>query len=102
MRDDATLERDPQVAARLEMRALEKMAATLCEHTRQLMAAARRRGVLDTREAKLQVDVFVERSAQASELLRAVAAPVQESRIARLQQLVEALHVSRSYFLGLG
>lgn len=96
-----TLQRDPRVVARLEMNALEKMARALCEHTQQLLAAARTRGALHTREASLQVEVFAERCAKAGELLQAADAPAQESRIARLQQLVEALACSREYFRGL-
>lgn len=98
---DATLLRDPGVVASLEMRALEKMARALCEHTRQIAAAAGTRGALGTREAKLQVEVFAERCAQAAALLEVADPPVQESRIARLQQLVEALELSRRYFRGL-
>ena len=96
-----TLHRDPLVLARLEARALERMARALCEHSRQLLAAARARGALRSREANLQVEVFAERCAQAGELLQAVEAPVQESRTARLEKLVSALESSRGYFRGL-
>jgi len=96
-----TLERDPQLLARLEARALERMARVLCEHARQLLAAARARGALATREANFQVEVFAERCAQAGELLRAAESPVQESRIARLEKVVSALECSRGYFKGL-
>jgi hypothetical protein len=99
--DTQTLRRDPLVLARLEARALEKMARALCEHSRQLLAAARARGALASREANLQVEVFAERCAQAGELLQAADAPVQESRIARLEKLVSALECSRGYFKGL-
>jgi len=96
-----TLHKDPLVLARLEARALERMARALCEHSRQLLAAARARGALRSREANLQVEVFVERCAEAGELLRAVDVPVQESRTARLEKLVSALECSRGYFRGL-
>lgn len=96
--DTQTLQRDPQVLAHLEARALEKMARALCEHSRQLLAAARARGALRSREANLQVEVFTERCAQAGELLQAVDAPAKESRIARLEQLVSALECSCGYF----
>ena len=96
--DTPALQRDPLVLARLEMQALEKMARALCEHSRQLLAAARARGALRSREAGLQVEVFAERSAQAGELLGAVDEPVKESRIARLERLVNALECSREYF----
>jgi hypothetical protein len=76
------------------------MASALCEHSRQLLAAARARGALASREAKLQMEVFTERCAQAGELLQADA-PVQESRTARLEKLVSALECSRGYFRGL-
>lgn len=99
--DTQTLQRDPMVLARLEARALERMARALCEHSRQLLAAARTRGALSSREANLQVEVFAERCTQAGELLEAVDAPVQESRIARLEKLVSALECSRGYFRGL-
>ncbi|MET0291363.1 MAG: hypothetical protein ABW136_03295 [Steroidobacteraceae bacterium] len=95
------LEKDPLVVARLEARALERMARALCEHSRQLLAAARDRGVLGSREANFQVEVFSERCAQAGELLQVADAPVQESRIARLEKLVNALECSRGYFRAL-
>ncbi len=99
--DTLTFQRDPAVVAHLEARALERMAHVLCEHSRQLLAAARERGALRSREADLQVEVFAERCAQASELLQAADAPVRESRIARLEKLVNALECSRGYFRGL-
>lgn len=97
----STLQRDPQVVAHLELRALEKMARALCEHSRQLLARARERGALSSREASFQVEVFAERCAQAGELLKVENAPVQESRIARFEKLVGALECSRGYFKGL-
>ncbi|MEP7312698.1 MAG: hypothetical protein ABI859_08945 [Pseudomonadota bacterium] len=99
--DTQTLQRDPLVLAHLEARALEAMARALCEHSRQLLAAARARGALSSREANFQVEVFAERCTQAGELLQGVDSPVQESRIARLENLVNALECSRGYFRGL-
>jgi hypothetical protein len=96
--DTQTLQKDPMVLASLEARALERMARALCEHSRQLLAAARTRGALSSREANLQVEVFAERCTQAGELLGVADAPVQESRIARLEKLVNALECSRGYF----
>jgi len=96
-----TLQRDPQLLASLEARALERMARASCEHSRQLLAAARARGALNSREAVFQVDVFTERCAQVGELLKAAEAPVRESRIARLEKLVSALECSRGYFRSL-
>lgn len=92
------LQRDPQILARLEMVALEKMARALCEQSQQLLVAARARGALGSREAGFQVEAFVERQAQAGELLSSGDAPVQEARIARLERLVSALECSRGYF----
>ena len=99
--DTSTLQKDPLVLAHLEARALERMARALCEHSRQLLAAARARGVLRSREANLQVEGFAERCAQVGELLKAVDAPVQETRTARLEKLVSALECSRGYFRSL-
>lgn len=96
--DTHTLQEDPQVLASLEARALERMARALCEHSKQLLAAARTRGALGSREASLQVEVFAERCNQVGELLETDAAPVQESRLARLEKLVGALECSRGYF----
>lgn len=99
--DTQALQRDPLVVASLEARALERMARALCEHSRQLLAAARARGALTSREANLQVEVFAERCTQAGELLQSVDMPVQESRIAKLEKLIRALECSRGYFSGL-
>jgi hypothetical protein len=99
--DTQTLQRDPVVLARLEAHALERMARALCEHSRQLLAAARERGALGSREASFQVEVFAERCAEVGQLLEAGDSPVRESRIARLEKLVNALECSRGYFRGL-
>jgi hypothetical protein len=96
--DTQILQKDPLVLASLEARALERMARALCEHSRQLLAAARTRGALGSREANLQVEVFTERCNQVGELLKADEAPAQESRLAKLEKLVGALECSRGYF----
>ncbi len=96
-----TFLRDPAVVAELEMNALEKMARVLCEHSSQLLSDVRARGALDSREASFQVEVFAERCAQAGELLKVADAPVKETRIARLEKLVNALECSRGYFKSL-
>lgn len=88
--------------ASLEMRALEKMLRVLCEHTQQLVAAARERGLLGSREARLQAEAFAERCAQARQLLGAASGGVHETRLSRLEKLVEALHCSRDYFMNAG
>lgn len=95
------LNQDPDCTARLEQRALEKMACALCEHSQRLLAQARARGVLQSREADFQVEVFAERRAQVGRLLDAPAAGPDESRMARLEQLVTALECSRGYFRNL-
>ncbi len=89
---------DFETTARLELRALERMARALCEHTEQLTSEARTRGALGSREASLQLLVFDERRTQAMQLLDA---PVrcQETQIARLERIVEALSCSREFFL---
>jgi hypothetical protein len=92
---------DPESTARLEQRALEKMASALCEHAQGLLARARSRGVLKSREADFQVQVFAERQQQVGKLLQAPASSPDESRMARLEQLVSALECSRGYFRNL-
>jgi hypothetical protein len=96
--DALTLQKDPLVLANLEARALERMARALCEHSKQLLATARERGALGSREASFQVEVFAERCTQAGELLEAGEVPAQESRLAKLERLVNALECSRGYF----
>ncbi|MET0280652.1 MAG: hypothetical protein ABW278_05930 [Steroidobacteraceae bacterium] len=92
---------DPESTARLEQRALEKMASALCEHSQRLLAGARSRGVLKSREANFQVQAFAERQEQVGRLLQAPASGPDESRMARLEQLVSALECSRGYFRNL-
>jgi len=84
----------------LELRALEKMIGALCAHTESLAHAARSSGKLASREARLQLEAFTERRAKARELLAAQTTESLEIRLARLEQLVEALDCSRSYFRG--
>lgn len=96
----AVLDQDPDVTARLELHALERMVRALCEHTEQLLAEARARGALESREADLQMLAFGERRTEAMRLLDSTASGWTESRIARLEQLVKALDCSRAFFLG--
>ena len=85
--------------ARLERRALEKMAATLCEDVDRLVEAAREQGVLESREGMLQAEAFRERRAQAMTLLETPRPEPHEVRISRLEKMIEALTSSRQYFL---
>ncbi len=89
---------DGEATARLEQQALEKMARVLCDHTQQLASDARSRGVLGSREASLQEQVFAERRQQALQLLEAAAPRSDESRMARLEKLIQALQFSHTLF----
>ncbi len=91
--------RDAQETATLEQRALEKLARVLCSHTQQLAQSARTRGALQSREAGLQSEVFAERYAQVMSLLDRAAPPVDESRMARLERLIQGIQFSRHYFM---
>lgn len=95
-----SLDADRESVALLEARALEKMARALREHSRQLLEAAEVRDGLGSREAKLQVRAFAERCAQADALLEGDDERPSESRLARLEKLVNALECSRAYFRG--
>lgn len=92
---------DREATARLEQQALEKLARVLCDHTQQLASDARSRGALGSREASLQAQVFAERREQALQLLDATAPRIDETRMARLEKLIQALQFSRSYFLNI-
>jgi hypothetical protein len=93
------INKDAEVTASLEQRALEKLAMVLCSHTQQLALAARSRGALRSREASLQTEVFAERHAQVMSLLDKDAAKVDEPRMARLEKLIESIQFSRHYFM---
>jgi hypothetical protein len=95
------LNQDADITARLEQRALERMVRALCEHAQRLLAVARSRGALASREAGFQVEVFAERRAQVGQLLDAPSNGRDESRMARLEQLAMALECSRGYFRNL-
>lgn len=88
---------DVEITERLELRALEKMTSALCRHIELLTREARRRGRLASREDDFQLQAFDERRTQAEQLLESTAEP-NEMRIARLEQLVNALDCSRDYF----
>lgn len=86
--------------AQLEQRALEKMVAALCKDVERLTDAASSRGALESREASLQSQAFVERRTQAMDLLDDPRSEPREMRITRLEKMVEALTSSRDFFLG--
>ena len=90
---------DVQVRDSLEQRALEKLARVLCNHTQQLAIEAFSRGALGTREASLQAEVFAERYTEVMNLLETRAPAVDESRMARLQRLIDGIQFSRQYFM---
>jgi hypothetical protein len=89
---------DAETTANLEFRVFRKRARALCEHTWQLVAAARSRGALQSREARLQVEVFAERRVQVLQLLLKGSAKIDESRLARLEKLIAAILLSHAYF----
>lgn len=89
---------NPETTARLELRALEKMIGVLCEHTEKLSDDVRARGKGASRETDFQLQAFDERRMQALEVLSLQTREPCETRIARLEKLVEALDCSRTYF----
>jgi hypothetical protein len=89
---------DGDVTAELELNALERMIAVLCEATERLTREARTRGELTSREADLQLQAFAERRTEALALLKEPTHEPSQIRIARLERLVNALDCSRSYF----
>ncbi len=92
--DDAT--------AQLELQALEKMVAALCEDVERLTREAGSRGALGSREADFQSQAFAERRTQALDLLHAERPEPCEIRITRLEKMVQALTSSREYFRAIG
>jgi hypothetical protein len=90
---------DAVVRDSLEQRALEKLALVLCNHTQQLAIAAYSRGALRSREASLQAEVFAERYTEVMSLLDTKAPPVDESRMARLERLIDGIQFCRNYFM---
>jgi hypothetical protein len=91
-------QRNAENAADLEFRVFRKRARALCEQTWQLVAAARARSALQTREAGLQVEVFCERRIQVLQLLLKGSGKIDESRLARLEKLIAAILLSHAYF----
>jgi len=89
---------DPETVARLELRALERMVSALCEHTEQLSHDVRTHSERESRETDFQLQAFEERRTQALRVLKVHTREPDETRIARLEKLVEALNCSRSYF----
>lgn len=91
-------QQDAASAAARELRAQEKLARALCQHIPHLVEAARARGVLQSREGRLQAEVFAERCEQVQRLLDTPTSGIDEGRMARLEKLIEALEFSRSFF----
>jgi len=91
----------PSTTAGLELRALEKMAAALCRHAELLWREAASVGEPIPREAMLHRQAFEERRREAMRLTKAPGNEPSALRIARLERLIEALEVSRSYFKAL-
>ena len=89
---------DAETTERLELRALERMIAALCDHIDRVTCEARSRGALCSREADFQLQVFEERREQARETIEASANEPYRTRVGRLEHLVEALDCSRDYF----
>ena len=91
----------PSNATRLELRALEKMAAALCRHAELLWCEAANADGPIPREAMLHRQAFEERRREAMRLTKAPGDEPSALRIARLERLIEALEVSRAYFKAL-
>ena len=91
--------RNLEISARLEVRALERLIGALCEDIGRMICDSRSSPQHESRERVLQLEVFAERSAQALQLLEPNACESQETRISRLEKLMEAIECSRAYFL---
>jgi hypothetical protein len=90
---------DPAAEARAEaeLLAMENVARLLLRNVEQMMRTAGPDG-LQSREGRLQREVFEERRVQVMQLLDSPAGGPLESRLAKLARLVEALQFSRAYF----
>lgn len=84
--------------AELELRALERMVGARCEQIGQWVQEAFAHGELASREADLQLEAFSERRAQAIRQLEVDSGEPTETRIARLERLLEAIDCSWAYF----
>jgi hypothetical protein len=93
------MSRDAENTAHLEFRSLRRKARALCEQTWQLLVAARSRGALQSRESRLQVEVFGERRVQVLRLLLKGSDRIDESRLAKLERLIAAILLSHAYFM---
>jgi hypothetical protein len=91
---------DPAAEARAEaeLLAMENVARLLLRNIEQMIRTLAPAMAPQSREGRLQREVFEERRAQVMRLLDAPASGPAESRIARLARLVEALQFSRAYF----
>jgi len=79
---------------------MERLARLLCKHIEHLVRAAHARQGLDSREGRLQQQVFEERRSQLLQLLASPLRGSEEPRLARLASLIRALEFSRAYFRG--
>ena len=93
-----TIARQAESVSHLELRALEKMVRVLCEYIARAARQADERGSCESREADLQLQVFLERRNEAKRVLHTDTTETQETRIARLEKIVESLDCSRAYF----
>jgi hypothetical protein len=91
---------DPATEARAEaeLLAMEKLARLLLLNTGQILRAVESAVALQSREGRLQREVFEERRLQVMQLLDSPRRGTAEARIARLARLVEGLQFSRAYF----
>jgi hypothetical protein len=74
------------------------MAEVLCEHLDQLIANFHETGRRASRESDLQMAAFAERRDSIRRFFASNTTEPTETRIARLEKLVDALNCSRSYF----
>lgn len=86
-----------QARAEAELLAMEKVVRLLLQNIRQMMRTAGTAVALQSREGRLQLEVFEERRVQAMQLLDSPTGHA-ESRMAKLARLIEALQFSRAYF----
>jgi hypothetical protein len=91
-------QRDADATAALELRALEKLIRARCEQIQGLANEAGARGGLHSRESELQLEAFRERSEKALQALETVSSESREIRIARLEDLAQALECSGDFF----
>ena len=93
------LNRDhPETSDYSALRELERAASALCERVERLTHDARNQNDNPSRESALQLEAATERRAQALQLLESSAREPDETRLCRLQQIINALECSLDYF----